>query len=140
MHDLETFLAPNSNYKVYRNAIEELNSSVNRVPILSLFLKDLFFTNDGNPKYVAMNPETAEKSLRLINFDKLLLISKKVIDFCRIQSQPHISLETDNDSRFIVNHMKSLKEQQLYKYSCLCEAKTGDGEVNLRDKWMNSEK
>jgi hypothetical protein len=106
------------------------------VPIISILLKDLYFTNDGNPKYL-LQPAQEDKSLRLINIEKMLIISKMVLDFCRNQKQRLLPVDINPNAKHVVTHMKALKEQALYKYSCLCEPKTGDGEVNLREKWMH---
>jgi hypothetical protein len=130
LKELELFLSPTSNYKTYRLALEGLEKTDVRVPILSLLIKDLFFSNDGNPKYIS------NKIDKLINIQKMISISTQIMDFIRTQHQVELNIEDiDKDALIMVNNMKSLKEQALYKYSCLCEPKTGDETVNLRDKW-----
>jgi hypothetical protein len=130
LKELELFLAPTSNYKVYRAALDDLDPTVVRVPILSLLIKDLFFSNDGNPKYLS------NKTEKLINIQKMITISSQIMVFVRTLDGTKINVEDiDKDALIMANNMKCLKEQALYKYSCLCEPKTGDETINLRDKW-----
>ena len=78
--------------------------------------------------------ETNE-GIKLINIDKMIIISKKVIDYCTHQNAPIIGVEATKNAMFLIDNMKALDEKTVYKYSCLCEPKLGEGE-NLRSKWM----
>ncbi|KAI8907229.1 ras guanine nucleotide exchange factor domain-containing protein [Gorgonomyces haynaldii] len=134
--ELESFLSPAGNYKNYRQQLSELDALEFKIPILSLFVKDLFFTNDGNPQYT---DKVDEKSLKLINLDKLIGLYKKASSFCLEQrrSPPAKPPGDYQEANNAVHNMRALKEQPLYKYSLLCEPKQGDNEtLRLREKWM----
>ena len=138
LRDLEAFVSPTGNYKVYRQAVEALDPREYRIPIISLFLKDLFFMNEGNPKYIEV-VESMDKAKKLINMEKLFNSYDKVVVFCNTKFNPPLDPSahtSEANARSLVENMKTLKESALYKYSCLCEAKSGDAEVNLRSKWM----
>lgn len=135
LHELENFLSPQGNYKLYRAALEELEPTALRIPILHLFIKDLLFTSDGNPKYLETEVPVSEPLLKLINFQKLKLIYEKVIEFCKLHTCKYTIPQVSEEAKEMTSTMRCLKEQQLYKYSCLCEPKVGDTE-NLRGKWM----
>lgn len=132
LEDLETLLSPMNNFKIYRAMMEELEQSKTRtrcIPIISLFLKDLLFFNDGNPKNTPKG---------LVSIDKVRSIDKKIVQFLVPQAIPS-SLDasaTNEDVRHFCQNLRALKEPALYKYSCLCEPKSGDDVLRLREKWM----
>lgn len=141
LEEMESFLSPLSNFKAYRSAMDQhiqssTASSTPIVPILGIFVKDLVFMNDGNPKFVAGQPEGT------VNFDKLRAIYTNVCRMVQLQRTAYPeSLFHDIPSQVdgYLENMPVLKEDALYKYSCLCEAKSGDGDtLRLRDKWMKN--
>jgi hypothetical protein len=143
LSELEHFLSPSSNHKAYRLAIDTLTKSTTKdknnkaqpiIPILSIFLKDLIFMNDGNLKYFNEND-------KIINIDKLKLIYCSIMQMITLQKAPYskellIESSSLNTIEYCL-HLRALKEDILYKYSCLCEIKVGQGDtVRLRDKWI----
>ena len=137
LEELEAFLSPANNYKAYRAHMDDTDYPQLRIPILSLFIKDLFFTNDGNSTY---SEKLDEKGNKLINMEKLETIYKKTNTFVKQFKNPLPIREKldQTNAQFVVNNMRSLKEQALYKYSCLCEPKSGDTDtLRLREKWMS---
>jgi hypothetical protein len=134
---IEETLHPGGNYKNYRSLMEEYDQTKPYVPIISLFLKDLFFANDGNPTFLAGKTDA---TIKMINLPKFESIFQRVKTFCQNKknlvsfkktTQPYIAAEDYFKS------IRALKEQALYKYSCLCEPKDGDDNLKLRQKWMN---
>ncbi|KAJ3276232.1 hypothetical protein HDV01_005680 [Terramyces sp. JEL0728] len=138
LQGVEELTTPVGNYKVFRAAIEELDQGKSYIPVLSLLLKDLFFMNEGNPTYVNATPDQ-DKAERTINFDKITLIYNHIVHFTNLTSSP-LAIKRDSIGMQIAedycNNLRALKEAPLYKYSCLCEAKSGDDQLRLRDKWM----
>ncbi len=135
---LEDALSPIGNYKQYRSMIETFDTNNPHIPILSLLLKDLLFSQDGNPTYLNSPPE---KSQRLINIPKFEAIFQRMVKFWTSHQvrynfkKPRSSVTAVED--YCAN-LRALKEQPLYKYSLLCEPKSGDDVLRLREKWMNS--
>ena len=131
-------MSPVGNYKAYRAMYEERDQSKPTIPVLSLLLKDLLFTNDGNPTYLN---NLKEKSKRLINISKFKLIYDRICQF--VEANHHRSYLFERTASAAIteeycNSLRVLKEQALYKYSCLCEPKSGDDILRLRAKWMQS--
>jgi hypothetical protein len=132
--ELETLMSPTNNYKTYRAELEELIQDPAKpsfIPVLGLFLKDLLFLNDGNPKMLSN-----EQNVALLNVDKLLVLYTKITSVTQGASG---SSTTDDKNVYIsyCANLRALKEQALYKYSTLCEPKEGDDVLRLREKWMN---
>jgi hypothetical protein len=133
---LEETLSPMGNYKQYRLMIESFDTSNPHIPILSLLLKDLLFSQDGNPTYLNSPPE---KSQRLINIPKFESILQRMVKFW---NGHHAAYQIKKSATFAAVedycvNLRALKEQPLYKYSLLCEPKSGDDVLRLREKWMN---
>ncbi|KAI9143235.1 ras guanine nucleotide exchange factor domain-containing protein [Paraphysoderma sedebokerense] len=130
--ELEELVSPQGNYKNYRaiyDQMEREKGSVPFIPFFGLFLKDLLFINDGNPKKLENG---------LINFSKLRTITSKISTIQAWQSVPMNFPVSENTKTYAdyVRSLRALKEPALYKYSLLCEAKNGDGNsVRLVDKW-----
>jgi hypothetical protein len=132
---LEEAMTPIGNYKNYRAIIAEINNSKPYIPIISLFLKDIFFSNDGNQTFTTSHED---KSSRLINIPKFEEIMGKIKGFCTSNQRFPVSKRDLSDSEDYFSKIKSLKEPVLYKYSLLCQAKNGDdATLRLREKWMN---
>ncbi|KAJ3324440.1 hypothetical protein HDV06_006851 [Boothiomyces sp. JEL0866] len=135
---LEDLTTPVGNYKVLRAAIEELDTGKTYIPVLSLLLKDLFFMNEGNNTFLNATPDM-EKAERTINLEKITLIYTHIVNFTNLASSP-LSIKRDTSGMQLAeeycSNLRALKEAPLYKYSCLCEAKSGDDQLRLRDKWM----
>lgn len=132
--EIESFMSPQFNHKMYRSAFDDLGASEFKVPVLSIFLKDLQFTHDGNPTILKEDP-------KIINFDKMRTISaiaSVFVDSNRTKLSEQDFGANYKDCYFLINNMRALNESQLYKYSTLCEPKASDNEnLRLREKWMN---
>lgn len=145
--ELELLISPHHNYRTYRALLDttykerekerEKDGSTAQmepfIPILGIFLKDLFFINDGNKTTLPND---------LINFDKFRTLYKSVSRFsvyqqCQYPSPPPSQQMIDVNE--FCRGLRWVKEAALYRYSCLCEAKVGESE-GLRDKWMKEEK
>ncbi|KAI8925780.1 ras guanine nucleotide exchange factor domain-containing protein [Entophlyctis helioformis] len=165
--EMEGLLSPMSNFRTYRALLDELEEEAYKtralaggvggaggvsgaggaggaggatpkpyVPILSLFLKDLLFMNDGNPKMTESG---------CINVDKLRTLYGRILQLLMAQETGYGQLSGVGSGGAAMastvavycSTMRSLKEQALYKYSCLCEPKQGDTDsLRLREKWM----
>jgi hypothetical protein len=137
LHQLEKALSPMGNYKLYRAMIETFDSSNPHIPILSVHLKDLLFSQDGNPTYLNSPPQMDR---RLINIPKFESIFQRMARFWN-SHQTHYQIKKTTPgllmSEDYCTTLRALKEQPLYKYSLLCEPKSGDEVLRLREKWMN---
>lgn len=170
MQQIELALAPQMNYRSYRALLDEAETSAASaasfseadhpqacIPIFGIFIKDLTFMNDGNPKYT-------DKDLNLINFGKLRLMYSTVVRATRFQklryffndnsgggagglstgvlglSSSNLTIATNNcnigAAADYVRTLRNLSEQQLYKYSLLCEARGGQEDGRLLNKWI----
>ncbi|XP_004365044.1 hypothetical protein CAOG_00173 [Capsaspora owczarzaki ATCC 30864] len=75
---IEQIMNPSRNMRAYREAIANIKPNEPVLPFLPVYLKDLVFINDGNPRLVN----------EMVNFDKLRMISKiiyKMYDYGRDQ-------------------------------------------------------
>ncbi|XP_041654878.1 rap guanine nucleotide exchange factor 3 isoform X2 [Cheilinus undulatus] len=75
----ERLMDPSRNHRAYRLAVCKLSPPY--IPFMPLLLKDMTFINEGNPNYVD----------KLVNFEKMRMISKtvKIVRECR--SQPYVA-------------------------------------------------
>lgn len=135
LQQLELILGPQLNYKRYRSLLEELDTLEGEpcIPIIGIFIKDLTFMNDGNPKLLENG---------MIHFAKLSLLYHAVKKFVRYQAYRYHLPTTSYSSNLLpyLNSMRYLKEQALHKYSLLCEARGGEESGRLLNKWINDGK
>ena len=133
LNTLEETLSPMGNYKNYRLLLDDIDPTRPCIPILSTFLKDLLFANDGNPNFVDKTD--------LINLSKFVSIMTRIRKFCNFSHNQYV-LKLDGNNQAMTEeyckHLRTLKDAALYKYSCLCEPKNGDDSLALRSKWMSS--
>jgi hypothetical protein len=137
LNELESFLSPLSNHRLYRATLEGLAAAQHPepcIPVLSVFIKDLIFINDGNPKFLANTTD-------MVNLDKLKLIYGSIMKMCELQKTVYEPKELAGISSEVMDHcqrMPVLREDALYKYSCLCEPRPDEGDtLRLREKWMH---
>eukprot|EP00160_Parvularia_atlantis_P002300 Unigene11893_Nuclearia_a/m.36218 Unigene11893_Nuclearia_a/g.36218 ORF Unigene11893_Nuclearia_a/g.36218 Unigene11893_Nuclearia_a/m.36218 type:complete len:198 (+) Unigene11893_Nuclearia_a:1022-1615(+) len=52
LHSLETLMSNRHNYIAYRQTLKRIGHKAPCVPYLGLYLKDLVFINDGNPRFM----------------------------------------------------------------------------------------
>ncbi|KAL7748118.1 hypothetical protein RI367_006474 [Sorochytrium milnesiophthora] len=147
LRELEELVSPQHNYRNYRQIYEQLEREPNPppfVPFFALFLKDLQFINDGNPKMLSNG---------LVNFGKARMLADKVHMLRSWQQLRSTSVNSRNSAAgtsagqgaaMVIDpqvtaycrSLRYLKESSLYRYSCLCESKSNDGgSVRLVDKW-----
>jgi len=83
---LSSIIHPEKNYNVYRTKMRNFlisnDYNIPVVPYFSLFLQDLTFLADGNPKYRKANTFLNQK---LINIDKYLKITRVIADIESLQ-------------------------------------------------------
>lgn len=107
LQELESIMNPSQNMKVYRELA--IQSKPPLVPVLPVYVKDLFFINDGNEKEVD----------NLINFEKLDMISEVVRTITAIVSIPYENFQPDKDAQrylanpVVINNTLALKNQSL---------------------------
>eukprot|EP00158_Paraphelidium_tribonemae_P008238 Partr_v1_DN28523_c1_g1_i1_m73832 putative Son of sevenless homolog len=99
------------------------------IPIISLFLKDLLFLSDGNPKRI--------EELGMINYSKLKSLHVAVQRILLFQNTQYDMPPVSDKVKNYCDNMRALKETALYKYSTLAEARAGEqNQTRLVDKWM----
>eukprot|EP00026_Physarum_polycephalum_P002054 Phypoly_transcript_02058.p1 GENE.Phypoly_transcript_02058~~Phypoly_transcript_02058.p1 ORF type:complete len:657 (+),score=95.20 Phypoly_transcript_02058:569-2539(+) len=106
----ETFKSLNSvvdslqNYKNYR---EQLRRAVSPcLPYFGIFLRDLTFTDVGNPSKIGDN----------INFEKIYMTSRILKEIQGFQSKPY-SFEEDEVLTPLLRRLLAMPEELLYKHS-----------------------
>ena len=72
-NELTDFINPKSNYKNYRAKLSAHVGPV--VPYMGVWLSDLTFIDDGNPKLILPSSPLSDNH-RLVNFDKCRMVSK----------------------------------------------------------------
>ncbi|KAL6450080.1 BUD5 Bud site selection protein 5 [Candida maltosa Xu316] len=115
---LSSIIHPEKNYTIYRNKLKNFlnldNHSVPIVPYFSLFLQDLTFVNDGNPKYRKANGFLNQK---VINIDKYLKITRIIADIECLQI-PYLN---DNDGPESIKPVSGLQELILLELWKICQ-------------------
>lgn len=111
------------NYKKYRETFAELEKQIRPgpcIPFIGLFLRDLTFLNDGNPKKFKSG---------LYNFAKLRMISDRIFRM-QVYQQTSYSFPVTKQSEPVREYLKNLSpmtdENALYKCSLLSEPREGD--------------
>jgi hypothetical protein len=115
LHDIEKQMNPNMNYQNYRDMEQRLKAAESIIPFLGLYLKDLTFANDGNPKMTGEG---------LVNFSKcwsMYDIAMR-IRWCQERAK-YPKLSSDRRCREFCERLIALPEKRLYNYSLLCEAR-----------------
>jgi len=132
LKECEELMSAAYNYRNYREILNELDKQARPgplIPFMGLFVRDLTFLNDGNPKKFKSG---------LYNFAKLRMISEKVLRMSAYQ-QSSYNLPHSKQSQPIREYLKDpsvmTDENALYKCSLLCEPRDGDGEGRLIQKW-----
>ena len=139
MTNLELVMDPQNNYGAYRNR----NKPLTAIPFVGLYLKDLTFQNDGNPKRVEN---------RLTNVDKWRHINRSVRSVLAFASQS-LGLPRKKAAEKYLAVAQILDDNTLYEFSLLAEprvkkAKAGEGgeegggqqPMRLIEKWAAENK
>jgi len=109
---LNQLMAPDSNFKVYRELLKKETQP--RVPYLGRYLTDLTFAEDATPLF---------SSTGLINFWKCRSISQIVHDVTAHQKQPYC-FHVVPEIQIYLQQSKGLTEKALLKLSRKLEPKT----------------
>ncbi|KJE90930.1 hypothetical protein CAOG_02158 [Capsaspora owczarzaki ATCC 30864] len=108
--DLESVMNPSQNMKAYRELA--LQSKPPMIPVLPVYVKDLFFINDGNEK----------ETDNLINFEKLEMLAAVVRNITAICSVPFEHLVPDRDAQLYLKNPTVISNTLLLKnHSLDCE-------------------
>ena len=97
------------------------------LPIISLFLKDLLFMSDGNPKILS--------DVKMINFAKLKSVNIAISRIIIYQKGKYELRPISPQTLDYCANLRALKEAALYKYSKLAETRAGEQSERLIDKW-----
>jgi len=116
-HDLEALMDTKANYMAYREALaEEPMEGCGTVPYLGVYLRDLIFIEEGN--------RTIHEN-GLINFEKLQLIGKVIVEVQRFQKVQYTfhptSPETFRTVWLYVKQLSGEDEKHLDDLSYACE-------------------
>lgn len=118
LHQMEELMASAYNYRRYRTIIAEIDKEPRPgpiVPFIGLFLRDLTFLNDGNPKKFKGN---------LINMGKLRMVAQRVLRM-QVYQMARYSFQLTRSSQMIKEFLKApavmQDENQLYACSLQCE-------------------
>eukprot|EP00834_Sanchytrium_tribonematis_P002125 NODE_59_length_28102_cov_0.971110.p22 type:complete len:147 gc:universal NODE_59_length_28102_cov_0.971110:6420-6860(+) len=110
LEEVEQIMNMDGNYKAYREIYNtKLKSGEFFIPFLGLFLKDLVFLNDGNPK----------KIHNLINFSKLTMFRQKLEELEKFQKGKAF-FTTDSEIQAFKHYISSariLNSDQIYHLS-----------------------
>eukprot|EP01137_Pigoraptor_chileana_P030546 Opistho-2@17179 len=76
---VEKIMNPSRNMRSYRDAIAAVPKGTAAIPFLPVYMKDLVFINDGNPKLIE----------GMINFEKLTMLANVVQRLVEFRSSPY---------------------------------------------------
>ena len=129
LHEIESIMDPQFNYQAYRE-YESRFMADPFIPFLGLYLKDLTFANDGNPKMLENG---------LINFTKNWSIFEIIGRIKNFQSRPMVVEDNGTSAETYEYCMKliALPEKRLYNYSLLCEPRKASSETGKKDDGAN---
>ena len=130
--EIEVTMSAEHNFKKYREIFGEMERQPRPgpcIPFMGLFLRDLTFLNDGNPRKFKSG---------LYNFAKLRMISDRVLRMHVYQTAPY-SFPASGQSTQLRAYLQETSavmadENALYKCSLLCEPKEGEGE-RMIERW-----
>ncbi|KAI8620582.1 ras guanine nucleotide exchange factor domain-containing protein [Chytriomyces sp. MP71] len=107
--DLEKLIDPSRNMKNYRDTLTKAVPPI--VPFLPIYLKDLTFMNDGNPKFVD----------GLVNFDKLRMMGNRVKDIVSLAAVDFTFSAQPAIQNFIAMPPVETSLAKLKELSLICE-------------------
>jgi len=111
LHQLEIMMSSESNYSTYRKISKRLLGRSSCVPYLGLYLKDMTFINDGNPK---------KNEKGHINFVKNWLIFDMIEELQLIKKVKYMIEKQDGLYELCLS-IRPLDEQSIYSYSLQAE-------------------
>ena len=116
--EVEAFMSADHNFRRYRDRLAKLereNYASAIVPFMAVFLRDLTFYQDGNPKMLRGE---------LVNFGKLRMIGERILAMRALQSRKYEFQATraSGPLRSLLEDTSIITdENMLYKCSCYCE-------------------
>lgn len=110
--ELGELFSAGSNYANYRELV--LNNLPPMIPYLGVFLKDLTFLEIGNPKYL-------DDDKKLLNFDKLRMISHVISELVTFQNIPYQFTPSPTIQKLLKQIVTPFDEDQLYNISRILE-------------------
>ncbi|KAJ3305382.1 RasGEF [Blyttiomyces sp. JEL0837] len=114
------------NYRSLISTIREKSPDTPILPYLGVNLKDLTFTEDGNPTFLeppGTQPQSTNYSDKVINFTKFRLISKLFDSIIESQRGKYNFQTDDAIQRWLKTQWVSLDSAELYEQSKICEPK-----------------
>lgn len=125
--NLKYVLDPNKNFSGYRNKLKSQPLPV--IPYLGLYLSDLTFVEEGNPKFRRPSANASNDQPKIINVDRYERTTRLVAELQRYQ-QVSYSLIPSKELQFWLrsemakSHALVVRDQQgLWRRSCIVEPK-----------------
>jgi hypothetical protein len=115
---IEGFMSADHNFRRYRDRLAQLEREGHPgplVPLMAVFLRDLTFFQDGNPKMLRGD---------LVNFGKLRMIGERILWTRKLQAVRYEFQPTRASAavRAILENTNAINDENLlYKCSCYCE-------------------
>lgn len=125
--NLKYVLDPNKNFSGYRNKLKSQPLPV--IPYLGLYLSDLTFVEEGNPKFRRPSANASEDQPKIINVDRCERTTRLVGELQRYQQVsynliPSKELQFWLRSEMAKSHALVVRDQQgLWRRSCIVEPK-----------------
>ena len=116
--EIEVFMSADHTYRRYRDGLAKLERDGFPgpvVPFMAVFLRDLTFFQDGNPKMLRGD---------LVNFGKLRMICERILSVRLMQARKYEFQPTRSSAavRSLLEYPNVIvDENMLYKCSCYCE-------------------
>ena len=120
VEDIERLMNHKSSYRSYRSTLNSAKKPV--VPFIGVFLTDLTFIEDGNPKFLHNN---------LVNFTKCQRTSNVVQEILNYKSQ-YSQLKIDESIQSWLHNVQPIGEEEAYTQSTRIEPRdTSEAFENL---------
>ncbi|KAI8328559.1 ras guanine nucleotide exchange factor domain-containing protein [Chlamydoabsidia padenii] len=111
---IRRLMGANRNFTEYRDIIHKVNPPC--IPFLGIYLQDLTFIEDGNSNFLK------KTNNHLINFDKRTKTAEVIRELQQYQSTPYILQQVPDIQDFIINHLRSSRDDEtLYNLSLAVE-------------------
>eukprot|EP01091_Cochliopodium_minus_P003865 TRINITY_DN13818_c0_g1_i1.p1 TRINITY_DN13818_c0_g1~~TRINITY_DN13818_c0_g1_i1.p1 ORF type:complete len:1118 (-),score=361.07 TRINITY_DN13818_c0_g1_i1:122-3475(-) len=122
--DLKELASTQNNCRNIRVAITIAETP--SIPYIALFLKDVFFIEEGNKDY------TPEKK---INWEKMTMVGNVFRNFQKFQHSPkkYLFAPIPFIQKHLLDGMNPFTENELYRFSKLAEPKSGE-DINIEAK------
>jgi len=155
LNELDALMDSKQNYKNYRQSLAKDREDCRLVPApivpyLGLYLRDLFFAEEGNPNFVPATPTTNEEEKtsppitsvheipKLINVSKLEMVGSIYEEIWHIQSL-ECNVKSNPEMQAYFSDIKALGDQELYEYSkALTASQAGSNTTTLTNTTYSS--